>query len=189
MNRDPLDLVLVMAGIFDALGIQYYLCGSLASSVHGEPRATRDIDFVASIAPRQAKELCLALGKEFYADEIAIREAAQSRGHFNLVYLTSMMKVDVFVPADPSGFAEEIRRASSTPIGQGTVRVASAEDTIIGKLLWYRLGGQVSDRQWTDILGVLRIQNDRLDLAYLKQKADDKDVLDLLERALFEARK
>ena len=68
-----------------------------------------------------------------------------------------------------------------------TAYVATAEDTILAKLEWYRMGGGVSERQWRDVLGVMKVQADRLDLAYLRQWADQLNVSDLLERALTEA--
>ena len=173
-----------MAAVFDALGIDYYLCGSLASSIHGEPRATRDVNFVALIEPEHAEPLVAALGEAFYADAGSIRDAARRHRHFNVVLLATMMKVDVFVPADRTRFREEHRRSVPSDAGGRVIRVASAEDTVLAKLDWYRLGGETSDRQWSDVVGVLRVQWGTLDLDYLTREAARHRLDGPLQRAL-----
>ena len=65
-----------------------------------------------------------------------------------------------------------------------SVSVASASDVLLSKLRWYRLGGEVSDRQWSDVLGVARAQQGRLDLEYLRRWSTEQGTLDLLERVL-----
>ncbi len=67
---------------------------------------------------------------------------------------------------------------------QVEVSVASAEDTLLAKLEWYRMGGEVSERQWRDVLGALKVQAGALDLEYLHRWASELGVDDLLERAL-----
>jgi hypothetical protein len=99
--------------------------------------------------------------------------------------------VDVFV-AKPRAFERaqlarrELHLLSEDP--ERRAYVASAEDVVLAKLEWYRMGGELSDRQWRDVLGVLKVQGERLDLDYLRQMADQLKVGDLLARALHETR-
>jgi hypothetical protein len=128
------------------------------------------------------------LGDAYYVDRETVAQAVIRHSHFNVVRLDSMLKVDIFLPADRTRFAEELRRARVTGVGSDTLRVASAEDTILAKLDWFRLGGEVSDRQWSDVVGVMRIQQETLDLGYLTGQAIARGLATLLERALAEAR-
>ncbi len=101
-----------------------------------------------------------------------------------------MFKVDVFArkrrPFDQAQF--ERRTAQVVAIApERTAYVASPEDTVLTKLEWYRMGGDVSERQWRDALGVLKVQGERLDLAYLRRWATALEVADLLEKALIAA--
>lgn len=99
-------------------------------------------------------------------------------------------KVDVFIPRPRPFLQSQLIRAQKQTFTFATevsARFASPEDTILSKLEWYRLGGEVSDRQWRDVLGVLKTRAGELDLAYLRQWARELEVSDLLERALGEA--
>jgi hypothetical protein len=101
-----------------------------------------------------------------------------------------MFKVDVFIPRTRPFLHSQIARAQRQTFifeTEVSAKFASPEDTILSKLEWYRLGGEVSDRQWRDILGVLKTRAGDLDLAYLRQWAGELKVGDLLERALNDA--
>ncbi len=178
-----------VARIFDALGVRWFLGGSLASSVHGIPRATLDADIVADLRPSHVKQFLLALGEHWYADEPAIREAISYRASFNLIHLNSAMKVDVFIPKLRRFEGGQFARAKRTPIAEQSeieIPVCSAEDIIAVKLEWFRLGGESSERQWGDIVGVLRIHAHRIDLDLLRDSAAELGVSDLLSKALLE---
>ena len=97
------------------------------------------------------------------------------------------MKVDVFIPKNRPFDRQQLGRRQSWIADADSGRaiyVTTPEDTILAKLAWYRLGDEVSDRQWRDILGVLAVQGDRLDLVYMREWAASLGVSDLLERAL-----
>ena len=187
MLSEPVLVVVRVVQAFDKLGIEYLVAGSLASSVYGVPRATQDVDLVADLTLSDADRLQQLLADEFYVDANMIRDAVRSEGSFNVIHLATMFKADVFLMRRNEWSHEEMRRARSEelegPEGLVTVRFASPEDTLLHKLTWYRLGDEVSDRQWFDVLGVLKVQGDDLDHAYLDEWASRLDVADLLDRA------
>jgi hypothetical protein len=190
MDAEQTQVNLLVVRAFDALRIAYFLGGSMASSVHGIYRATADADFVAAVRPDHAEPLAQLLQPAFYADVEAIRMAAASGRSFNVIHLETMLKVDVFVAGtDPFQLTQMRRRVLQAigPDGQTTFYVASPEDTVLAKLQWYRDGGGVSDRQWNDVLGVLKVQGPTLDQAYLREWAGELGLKELLRRALDEA--
>lgn len=187
MFSEPLLVVARLARTFDALAIRYVVGGSFASSLYGIPRATQDVDLVAEIELPHVDAITGALVDEFYVDAGMIRDAIRRRASFNVIHLATMFKADVFIPKGDAWSHEELSRARSerfdTTEGPLTIRFASAEDTLLHKLIWYRLGNEVSDRQWGDVLGLLKVQSGSLDLEYLEQWARLLDVWDLLGRA------
>jgi hypothetical protein len=190
MNTEQTEVNLLVVRAFDALRIPYFLGGSMASSVHGIYRATADADFVAAVRPHHAEPLVGLLHPAFYADVNAIRAAANSGRSFNVIHLDSVLKVDVFVAGtDPFHLMQMRRRLlqATGPDEQTMLYIASPEDTILAKLQWYRDGGGVSERQWNDVLGVLKVQGAALDRAYLDEWARELALADLLNRALDEA--
>lgn len=175
-----------VAKAFEQLNVEYLIGGSVASSVYGEPRATRDVDFVARISGKHAAPFVELLGSQFYADTSAVLSAIQNQSSFNVIHLETMVKVDVFVAKrDRFGNSQVMRRRRKS-VGQPPAAeffLASPEDTILAKLDWYRQGGSTSDRQWNDILGVLKVQGDALDRAYLDEWARELKLTDLLRQA------
>lgn len=185
---DVVDLALRVADALERSGIDYFLGGSLASSFQGEPRATNDIDFVIDLAEAQVGPLLAALGPDFDVDEEALRCAVRERGSWNVIHAPTVTKVDLFLrrasPFDDVEFAR--RKRVEIRAGRGLF-IKSAEDTVVRKLLWYRSGGGVSDRQWRDVVQVLRQSRDVLDAAYLDEWAGRLGLAELLARARREA--
>ncbi len=175
--------------VFDQLGVLYHIGGSVASSIYGILRATIDADLIADLRLEHVRSLVIQLQTDYYIDEDMIRDAIKRRGSFNVIHLDTMLKVDVYIPKFRSFDQEELRRAQQEVLLEGTrpFNVASPEGTILNKLEWYRMGGEVSDRQWNDILGVLKVQGMHLDMDYLKKWSANLKVTDLLERALVDA--
>jgi hypothetical protein len=193
MSEGGTELLVAVARVvraFEALGVDYLVGGSVASSVFGEPRQTIDADLVARLLGRHAEPLVAQLGSEFYADLPAISNAIQTQGCCNLIHLETMAKVDVFVRwRDPFGQSQFARRQKKS-VGESApaeLFFASAEDTVLAKLEWYCKGGRVSDRQWRDLLGVVKVQARALDWPYLAHWAGELGVTDLLRRAQDEA--
>jgi hypothetical protein len=187
MLSEPITVVVRLARAFDSLSVQYIVGGSLASSIYGVPRATQDVDLVADVKTSDVAALVRELTSEFYVDADMIREAIAKRASFNLIHLATMYKADIFIMKRDAWSREEMMRARREeldgPEGRVTVQFASPEDTLLHKLVWYRLGNEISDRQWGDILGVLKIQGELIDGAYLDRWAAQLDVADLLARA------
>lgn len=175
-------------GALDRLEIPFLLGGSVASSSLGVQRATQDINIVADLSADQVADLCTEL-PGFYIDAEDAREAARSGRAFNAIHRGGAYKFDIFPAAGNRFVRNEIRRRQHLVcmlpgLEEIGFPVASAEDTVLAKLVWYQKGGQTSERQWSDVLGVLRIQAGRLDRAYLERWAADLGVTDLLQRAL-----
>jgi hypothetical protein len=186
----PLDVALRVVDILDDLGIPYVLGGSLASSILGEPRATADVDLAIRIAEEEVAPLVRALESEFYVSEDAALDAVHRRASFNLVHLQTVQKVDIFVLGDGLLDRRQLEGRTRVLVSEAPPRelwVGSAEDQILRKLSWYRAGGEVSDRQWRDVIGILSVQEGRLSIETLRAVAGDLDLSELLERAIAEA--
>lgn len=188
---DPLALALsLLVPVLDSLGIRYAIVGSLASSAHGVYRATADGDLLADIRPQQARPLAAALSKDWYGEPDAMESAIRQGRAFNLIHMTTATKVDIF-PARTDFHERQIERASViTVFPQDSalqLPVASAEDVVLSKLQWYRAGGEVSEKQWSDIGGILATQSG-LDFGYMEAWARSLGVGDLLARAIAETR-
>ena len=185
---EPLEVALIVAAVLDDLGVEHLVGGSVASSLHGIPRATQDVDFVADLRAPSVPGLVERLRGRFYVDADAIADAVARRASFNAVHLETMLKADVFVLRGDPFSREEMRRRAAVRVDAGReLWVASAEDVTLHKLTWYRDGGEVSDRQWSDALGVLKVGGAAIDLAYLRRWAPELGVAELLERLLADA--
>jgi hypothetical protein len=175
----------------EAVGGRSCVVGSVASSVLGLPRATVDVDVLAELALRDVPEFVRRLGGAYYADGAAIAEAVRRGTPFNVIHQDTLVKIDVYVagarPWERERLARAVARPLSTVAGAREYRISSPEDVVVSKLEWFHRGGRTSERQWGDVLGVLRVQGDALDFAYMRRWASELGVSDLLEKALAEA--
>jgi len=188
---DAVVVAQTIAERLEKLGIVYWIGGSVASSIYGIPRSTQDVDFVAELKEEHVEELVAALEAEFYIDSDVVRRAIRSRRSFNVIHLDTMYKADIFVLGTDHHAQEEKQRRRIEPLGSGpdapTAYFCSPEDIVLQKLRWFRKGGGISERQWDDLLSVLKVQANALDYDYLKRWAADLALSDLLEKAFDDA--
>lgn len=190
MLPEPIAVTAKVTSVLEKLNVPYFIGGSLASTIYGMVRTTQDSDIVAELDADQVQAFVDELKDDFYVDAEMIAESVSHKSSFNIIHRETMFKVDVFIPRmlpfDEIRFARSQRQTLSND-PEVKANVSSAEDTILMKLVWYRMGGEVSERQWRDVMGMVKIQGERLDLEYMKQWAKELKVSDLLERALKEA--
>ena len=190
MQGEATRITLLVTQTLETLGIPYAVGGSLASSVHGIMRSTLDVDIVADMKLEHIQPLVATLSKEFYADDEMMKDAIEHQSSFNLIHYETAFKVDIFICKSRPFDQMQLERRRMSVIAtdpEQRVYVTSPEDVILAKLEWYRMGGEVSDRQWRDILSVLKTQEGELDLGYLRKWAKELNVNDLLERAFKES--
>lgn len=190
MQNEPIEVTLKVTAVLEQLHIPYLIGGSLASILYGMVRTTQDADIVAKMREEHLQSFVSALQNEFYIDDEMITQAIQRHSSFNIIHRETFFKVDVFIPAPRSFVQSQLTRAQRHTFIFATemsAKFATPEDTLLAKLEWYRLGGETSDRQWRDILGIIKTRADNLDLAYLQKWAEEIQVSSLLERALQEA--
>ena len=184
---NPIHITARVTAVLEKLDVRYFVAGSLASTFHGMIRTTQDSDLVAEFSPEHIQPFVIALDKDFYIDQEMIINAVTNYSNFNIIHRESYFKVDIFIPQLRSFEEEQFNRTKRYVLSQEPIIeafVASAEDTLLAKLEWYRKGGEVSERQWRDVLGIIKVQAGVLDTDYIFQMAEKLDVRDLLEKAL-----
>ena len=186
---NPQELIILegFTDILERLGIDYAIGGSMASSVYGEVRFTQDADMTVEPFMSQAEKLFELLKPQYYISKEAMYQALQQHSSFNVIHLESAFKIDVFIRKDTSFEKQLISRRRLLKLSDSLKKpfsVISPEDIVLLKLQWYRDTGHSSERQWDDVIGVLKVQADKLDFQYLKKWADILRINDLLEKAV-----
>lgn len=182
---DPIGIALRVAAAIEAAGGRYFVGGSVASSLHGDPRSTNDIDLVVSLPLGRVDAFVDALGADFELDRDMLRDALRQARCANGFYLPVLTKIDLFGLGGAPFDEVEFGRRAPVVVGSAgeTLVVKSPEDSVLRKLLWYRDGGEVSDKQWRDIVSILRLNAGSLDLRYLAEWATRLQTADLLGKA------
>jgi len=187
LPSDALTAVAPLVAELEHLGVAYYLAGSVVSSAHGIPRSSLDVDIVADLGPKHVAPLVDALKSLYYIDAHMIHDAIARRSCFNLIHLATSFKVDVFAVKQRQYDRMALDRIRKNRVSAENTTMelflASPEDIILAKLEWYRLGDEVSERQWNDVMGVLKVQAEALDRPYLEKWAAELGVADLLSKA------
>ncbi|MEN8160170.1 MAG: hypothetical protein ABFS41_08880 [Myxococcota bacterium] len=166
----------------DRFGIPHMLAGSFASTYHGHPRTTNDIDLVIDPSRTALDEFVRALDPDrFYVSAEAARTAYERRGQFNVVLLDSGWKADLILRKERPFSRAEFERREPAEIAGTPLFVATAEDTIVAKLEWARAGE--SERQLRDVVGILEVSGEGLDRAYIARWVSELGLEDLWDRA------
>ena len=185
-DGDPWEVAAAVARVLEDVGARYAIAGSLASGVAGEPRSTVDVDIVVELESHQVDALAERLSTRFYVPVGLIRRAVQERSSANVIDTLTSLKVDLFMaggtPLDRDALDRRVATVSADV--EHPLYVHTPEDVLLQKLRWYRKGGEVSDRQWRDVIGIVRVQGARLDRSYLTYGAALLGVPDLLDRVL-----
>lgn len=190
MLEDPIWLIQQLGTIFDRLQIPYYVSGSVASSLQGEVRFTEDLDLAIEINPAQVLLLIEALSQDFYISEVAVNEAIQGlTSSFNVIHLQTVEKADIFISGKDEFSVSKMNRRQLYRVEetQSSFYVCSPEDTILQKLVWLNLSQGQSQKQWRDILGVLKLQGERLEFSYLGLWSEKLGVKERLQQAMIES--
>lgn len=174
------DLLVDCLRRFNEAGLEYFITGSMASNYWGIPRSTHDIDVVIEFGVQDIQRIVDCLQPEIYVDEAMVRSALRAPFQFNAIDTRSSLKID-FWTAHRSAFESEMfrRRLRVTVFGE-TAWIATKEDVILHKLYWMRMSP--SDRQKDDVFGILRVQKDSLDWAFLRKWAAVLEVDEVLEQ-------
>ena len=179
-----------LADVLDGLGIAYAIGGSMASSAYGTLRFTQDADITVQSFSQAAGRFYDLIKEEFYISEQAMRQALDRHGSFNIIHFETGFKIDIFVQR-PSEFERRLlerRRTAKLSDESGReLSIVSPEDIVLLKLRWFKETDCTSERQWNDVLGVLRVQGESLDFEYLTDSAKELGLEELLERARAEA--
>ncbi len=187
---ESIRVTLVVVRLLDRMGVRYAIGGSLASSVHGEARATAGVNLIAELRNDHVGSLLSGLGSSFHSDEARVRDAVARAESFQLIHQETMFKVDMIVAREQPLEMTQIERRVSVMVDPSTGESAffcSPEDTVLAKLLWHRKSAKPSGRHWRDVLGVLRAQREKLDTDYLTSGGDALGVADALQDALKQA--
>jgi hypothetical protein len=189
--NDVVEALEPVVEALEELGVRYRVGGSVASSALGVPRSTLDVDIACELGLAHVARFVARLSDRYYIDADMISDAIRRRATFNLVHLATMLKVDVFIRKgrafDVQSFERVVRKPLDVAEGARSFDLTTAEDIILHKLDWYRLGSEISERQWLDLVGVLKVQENAIDVAYLRHWASQLAVAELLERALIAA--
>ncbi|MGA2404709.1 MAG: hypothetical protein ABSG91_23900 [Syntrophobacteraceae bacterium] len=178
--NDLSDFLKRLADKLSEAGIPFMLVGSVAASYHGHPRSTFDIDLVVDADEETLCRFARSLGEGYYVSEESIRQAVRSRTAFNIIDEASGYKADLIVRRERPFSRMEFRRRIKVRVLERTLELATAEDIILSKLEWSKLGS--SERQWADALQVARTQGTKLDLAYIEKWSAELGVADLWKR-------
>jgi hypothetical protein len=180
----PLEIAVAVARALESIGVEYFLGGSMATSVQGEPRLTPDLDFVVLLRVGDVLRLKAALGPDFEVDEEALTDAVRRKGSWNIFHVPTVTRIDLFILKDGEYDAEEFLRKRPFEVLAGQrIVLKSPEDSVLRKLLWFRAGGEQSTQQFQDVVHVLRVQGKRLNEGYLDAWARKLDLVELLARA------
>ena len=174
---------------FDQLSIPYYIGGSVANSVYGMARATMGVDIIADVKEYHVSKLKQLLEALYYIEEDMIIGAIKTSSSFNLIHFDTAFKIDIFIYKDEPHQRNAIKRKVKVKFDKESdfeYYFSVPEDIIIAKLQWFEQGNKVSERQWLDIIGVIKVQGENLDIGYLEAWSKKIGLFIMLKKAFHE---
>ncbi len=187
---NPQDIVVLekLTEVFEKLHIAYVVGGSMASSAYGTVRFTQDADITVEPFEHIAEKFFELLKADFYINRDTMYQALKNRNSFNIIHFATAFKIDIFIQADNDFQKQMLSRGRKLRLGNGDKEVSfvSPEDIILLKLDWFRQSGCTSQRQWSDVQGVLAGQAKSLDFEYLKNWSKKLQIDALLNKAIKE---
>lgn len=181
-----------LTDVLDSLDIPYAIGGSIASSVYGRVRFTQDADINVIALAGKAEGFYAAIERDFYISKEAMHQAISRRGSFNVIHVASAFKIDIFIRADEDFDRQLFLRRNRVKLDESLDHlfdVVSAEDILLLKLQWYEASGCISERQWSDALGIVAVQGDLLDTEYLRDFAGRLGLVATLEKLMEESKR
>ncbi|MDY6782330.1 MAG: hypothetical protein SW833_07230 [Cyanobacteriota bacterium] len=184
--QDSLELAVQLRAVFDSLAIPHYITGGVASTTYGEPRTTRDLNIVIFVARSQLDVLVSALEQAgFYVPGVEDARAGSMQS-LGITHLTTIARADLILAEESEFDRLKLSRRWEIEIpGRGLLYFASPEDVILNKLRWGQ--SSQSEKQWRDVLGILKVQTTQLDFDYLRSLGEQLELTDVLSQAFSEA--
>lgn len=181
--QDPLEVAVQLHNLLMSLRVDYYITGGSSAIMYGEPRTTRDIDLVLAIALTRIDDLVMELERSgFYIAGLDEVKSGQSK-ILQVIQMEAIARADLMIAGNLPFDLIQFERKQAIEVWEGQILYyASAEDVILNKLLWRVQSG--SEKQWRDVLGILKVQGDLLDFGYLQEWAMGLNVLDDLNMAI-----
>jgi hypothetical protein len=177
---EPFELLIIISNTFEKLKIPYFVTGSIASITYGEPRFTNDIDIVADIKDWDIPGLIHCFPEhEYYIDADSINQAIQFKSQFNIIHLSSGLKIDVMIKKKTFFDNSRFSRIKRLRLEEKEINFASPEDVILKKMEYYKMGS--SEKHLRDITGILKIYKGKIDLDYLKNWISIFDLIEIWE--------
>lgn len=169
MSNNPfVDVLTVVCGCLDTVGIRYAVTGSLVSSIFGEPVTTQDVDICLRMTVDEAKKLDGVLPQRFYRSVEAMADSVMRHSMSNLIDTDTGLKIDLSVLAPEPFYNSVLARRRQIAFGPDVPSfwTVTAEDIILMKLVWRR--DTQSQKQWDNSVSVARSRNATLDWRYLQ---------------------
>ena len=183
--QDSVQLAIKLHPIFEELGISYYITGGVAAISYGEPRTTQDLDLVMAISPDVIDRLSDALTEAgFYVPGIDDVKSGRMQT-LQIIEMESISRADLVVAGTDEFERLKFARRRVIEFEGTALYFASPEDVILNKLRWRQRSG--SEKQWRDVLGVLKVQAENLDYGYMRELAEQLGLVDALNQAVTES--
>lgn len=190
-KSDVIAAMRPVINLLEELNIPYYIGGSIASSSLGIARATMDVDIITSLSLAHVEKIVRLLDENYYVDNEMIKDAIKHKSTFNVIHHDTSYKIDFFISKTTEYQQTIFERISRKKLVDKDdvieVFICAPEDVILTKLIWYIERGGTSEKQWNDILGVLKIQKNTLDIEYLLHWAEKLSAKFELDKALNDA--